>query len=82
MDKISATDEEKIAKIVADQVLANYPVFSNQNLKSVHSNASVRRMLEREAKNQLLSPIITTIKEEKPKPDISNLPYLHRNPAV
>ncbi|OMJ67499.1 hypothetical protein SteCoe_35323 [Stentor coeruleus] len=76
-DKISATDEERVAKLVADQVLANYP-----NLKTIHSNASVRRILEREAKNQLDGPVITVIKEERYKPDASNLPYLHRNPAV
>ena len=39
-------------------------------------------MLENEAKNQLLGPTITTIKDNKIKPDASNLPYLHRNPAV
>lgn len=39
-------------------------------------------MLEKEAKNQLVGPVITTIKEERAKPDASNLPYLHRNPAV
>ncbi|OMJ72730.1 hypothetical protein SteCoe_28763 [Stentor coeruleus] len=76
-DKVSITDEEKIAKLVADQVLANYP-----NLKSIHSNASVRKMLEKEAKNQLIGPVITTIKEDRAKLDASNPPHLHRNPAV
>jgi hypothetical protein len=39
-------------------------------------------MLEREAKNALTGPVISTIKDEPVKPDPSNLPYLHRNPAV
>jgi len=48
----------------------------------------VRRLLEREAKRQLElgpRPVISVIKETATlvgKDDPSNLPYLHRNPAV
>jgi hypothetical protein len=40
--------EERIAKNVADDLLRNYG-----NLKAVHSNVSVRKLLEREAARQL-----------------------------
>lgn len=47
--KASQTNiEERIAKNVADDLLRNYG-----NLKAVHSNVSVRRLLEREAARQL-----------------------------
>ena len=41
--------EEKIAKNVADEVLRSYG-----NFKGVHSNASIRRLLEKEAARQLV----------------------------
>jgi len=72
-----------MAKLVADSVLEQRP-----NLKNVHSNASMRRLLEREAKqymyDRLPQPTITIIEEEPrvKRIDASNLPYLHRNPAV
>ena len=41
----SAVDiEERIAKNLADEVLRNYP-----GLKGVHSNVSIRKLLEAEA---------------------------------
>lgn len=43
---------------------------------------SVRKMLEKEARKELEGPMISTIKYEKQQLDPSNLPYLHRNPAV
>ena len=54
----------------------------------MHSNNSIRKILEREAKKTLqetglAGPVISTIKNEKPgKVDPNNLPYLHRNPAI
>jgi len=39
-------------------------------------------MLEREAKDALQGPVVSTVKYEKQQVDPSNLPYLHRNPAV
>lgn len=41
-------EEDRVAKLVADSVLENNPQF-----KGVHSNQSIRKMLEREAKKQL-----------------------------
>ena len=41
-DKSSAANiEDKIAKNLADEVLRNYP-----NMKGVHSNTSIRKLLE------------------------------------
>lgn len=82
-DTHKINEEEKIAKLVADDVIQSYPQF-----KGVHSNKSVRKMLEREALKQLgetQGPKITIIQERErriPGNDASNLPYLHRNPAV
>ena len=50
-DTPKINEEEKIAKLVADDVLQNYSQF-----KGVHSNKSVRKMLEREALKQLSEP--------------------------
>ena len=73
--------EDKIAKIVADEVLN-----SNQRFRGVHSNASIRKMLEKEAKREIqaiAAPKITTIPEVPEKREsASNLPHLRRNPAV
>lgn len=62
-------------------MLRNYP-----NLKGVHSNNSIRKLIEAEATKAMYEPIprpvITTVVKD-PKPlDASNLPYLHRNPAI
>ncbi len=56
-------------------------------MKGIHSKASIRRILEREAKAQLAAreePKIVTVKDrDRVNPmDPSNLPYLHRNEAV
>ncbi|EGR27706.1 hypothetical protein IMG5_190620 [Ichthyophthirius multifiliis] len=80
-----STMEEKIAKHVADEVLRNY-----KHLGNVHSNQSIRKLLEREASNYInkgfISPPLITINKEttlrKNEIDPNNLPYLHRNPAV
>ena len=62
----------------------------NANLKGVHSKQSIRRILEKEAKRQLgepgayKGPVVSTIKEKERQegPSASNLPYLHKNPAI
>jgi len=76
------TVEEKAAIQIADQVLQNAP-----QLKGVHSKSSIRKILEREAKAQLMAkeePKIVTVKDRERvgNMDPSNLPYLHRNEAV
>lgn len=75
------TTEDKIAKVVADQVLN-----SNYKFRGVHSNASIRRMLEKEAKREIQAiptPRITTIPEVPEKRETaSHLPHLYRNPAI
>lgn len=73
--------DEKIAKNIADEVLRNYP-----HLRGVHSNTSIRKLLEAEAaraiNEPIIRPVITTIVKD-PKPlDTNNLPYLHRNPSI
>jgi hypothetical protein len=61
----------------------------NQKLRQIHSGASIKKILEKEAKRQLLEggvpqPNIVTIQEkgDRTAMDPSNLPYLHRNPAI
>ena len=56
-------------------------------MKGVHSNSSIRKLLEQQAAKVINEPInrpvITTIIREKSnKIDANNLPYLHRNPAI
>jgi hypothetical protein len=55
----------------------------------VHSNASIRKLLEKEAKKLLeggvQGPVISVVKDGRERTmeeKASNLPYLHRNPAV
>jgi len=92
-DKLSTTTkrnqvtvEERIAKHVADEVLRN-----NTEFRHFHSNASVRRILEKEAQKHIeeirgiRAPEIVSNKEyfsRKNVQDPNNLPYLHRNPAI
>lgn len=91
-DKMSATSkqnvtlEERIAKHVADEILRN-----NTEFRHFHSNASVRRILEKEAQKHIeetrgiRAPEIVSNKEyflRKDVQDPNNLPYLHRNPAI
>lgn len=86
-DRQKKTVEEKLASKLADQILE-----SNPNLKGVHSKVSMKRMLEKEAARQLISndgggyegPQVTTVKDHEMRRDIqaSNLPYLHKNPAI
>jgi len=78
--------EDRYAKQVAEQILESNPGFKN-----IHSNQSIKKILEREAKRLFEDqgmknegPKITTIKEHEKKQgaDASNLPYLHKNPAI
>jgi len=84
--KNAVTLEERIAKHVADEVLRN-----NTEFRHFHSNASVRRILEKEAQKHLentrgiRAPEIVENKEYFSRKDVTdpnNLPYLHRNPAI
>ena len=73
--------EDRIAKNLADEVLRSYP-----NMKGVHSNTSIRRLLESEAakvmNEPIVRPVITTVVKEKQAMNANTLPYLHRNPAI
>jgi hypothetical protein len=79
--------EERLATKLADQILEDNP-----NLKGIHSKASMRHMLEKEAAKHLVGaegggfspPKISTVKDHQMRTDVqaSNLPYLHKNPAI
>jgi hypothetical protein len=80
------TTEERIAIKLASEVLRD-----NAKLRGVHSASSIKRLLEKEAKRQLLNgdtykgPVVSIIKEReiiKDELDPSYLPYLHKNPAI
>lgn len=81
------TVEDKVASRIAGDILAN-----NQKIKGVHSNQSIKKLLEREAKRQLLAetggvyhePTVSKLVERGnlDKDDPSNLPHLHKCPYV
>jgi hypothetical protein len=52
----------------------------------VHSNVSIRKLLEAEAakviNEPIMRPVISTIVKEKQPINANTLPYLHRNPAI
>jgi len=84
--KNAVTLEERIAKHVADEILRN-----NTEFRHFHSNVSVRKILEKEAKKHMedvkgiKAPEIVSNKEYFSRKDVqdpNNLPYLHRNPAI
>jgi len=65
----------------------------NAKLRGIHSNNSIKVLLEKEAKKQIAvaanggqytGPLIAVTQEKgnRDKADPSNLPYLHKNPAV
>jgi hypothetical protein len=86
-DRQKKTVEERLASKLADQILENNP-----NLKGVHSKVSMKRMLEKEAAKQLIEndggayagPKVATLKDHEMNKNVeaSNLPYLHKNPAI
>jgi len=78
--------EDRIAKHVADEILRG-----NTQIRQVHSNNSIRKILEKEARKVLEephgvpNPKIVNNRDYAPRfeeKDPSNLPYLHRNPAI
>ena len=82
------TAEDRMASKIAQEVLRDNP-----KIRQVHSGASIKMLLEKEAKKQMLlaakggeykGPLISRIEEkgQRDKADPSNLPYLHKNPAV
>jgi len=80
------TAEDRMASKIAAEVLKD-----NAKLRGVHSNASIKKILEKEAKKQLLmeqegqdGPVISTLieKERRDPADPANLPYLHKCPAI
>lgn len=77
-----------MAAKIASEVLRD-----NAKLRGVHSGASIKKILEKEAKKQLLleqgggsytGPVVNvhTDKPSRGEIDAANLPYLHKNPAV
>lgn len=62
----------------------------NSKLRGVHSKESIKKILEKEALKQMglpteyAQPVISRLVERSmlDKSDPSNLPYLHKNPAV
>ena len=78
--------EDRIAVKLAAEVLRD-----NAKLRGVHSQNSLKRLLEKEAKKQLMNgdaykgPVVSVIKEKELNRegiDPSYLPYLHKNPAI
>jgi len=71
--------------------LAKEVLRDNAKLRGVHSESSIKKLLEKEAKKALLAnegykgPVVSVIKEKevnKDEIDPSYLPYLHKNPAI
>ena len=80
--------EDRIATKIASEVLRD-----NAKLRGIHSNNSIKILLEKEAKRQMAiaakggeytGPVIAVTQEKgnRDKADPSNLPYLHKNPAI
>lgn len=84
---VKKTAEERVAAKIANEMLKD-----NSKLRGVHSNVSIKKIIENEAKRQLLAdamgdfkpPQVFNLKERGQinKQDPSNLPYLHKCPAV
>ena len=77
------TTEEKMARKIAKEVLRD-----NKKLGNVHSDASIQKLLEREAKKHLEAdykgPVINQVSTRGAvdPANPSTLPYLHKHPAV
>ncbi len=77
--------EDRMASKIAMEVLKD-----NSKLRGVHSKESIKKILEKEALKQMglpteyAQPVISRLVERSSldKSDPSNLPYLHKNPAV
>lgn len=84
---VKGSTEDRIAQRLATEVLRD-----NAKLRGVHSANSIKKLLEKEAKKQLLAdnggykgPVVSVIKEKelnRDELDPSYLPYLHKNPAI
>ncbi len=84
--EVKKTTEDRIAARLAKEVLNE-----NAKLRGIHSAHSIKKLLEKEAKKQLMmggeykGPVVSVIKEKeinKDGVDPSYLPYLHKNPAI
>ena len=83
--KRDLTTEDRLASKIASEVLKD-----NAKLRGIHSGASIKTILEKEAKKQLLlekeqrlaGPLVSTHVKPGRELDPANLPYLHKNPAV
>ena len=81
------TADDKVAQRIANEFLKD-----NQKLRRVHSIQSIKKILEKEAKRKLLEetggvyhpPTMSRVikRGEFKRADPSNLPYLHKCPAV
>ena len=87
-EKRRVSAEDRMATKIAAEVLRD-----NAKLRGIHSNNSIKVLLEKEAKRQMAiaakggeytGPVIAVTQEKgnRDKADPSNLPYLHKNPAV
>lgn len=81
------TAEDRVAARIAAEVLKD-----NKKLGGVHSQQSIQKLLQREAKKLIDAeggaynpPVISVVKDKERadlNKDASNLPYLHKHPAV
>ena len=86
-EKQKTTAEDRAAARIAAEVLKD-----NKKLGGVHSAQSIQKLLQREAKKLIDAeggaynpPVIAVIKDKERadlNQDASNLPYLHKHPAV
>lgn len=85
--------EQKTAEDRVAAKIVNDMMRDNKKLGAVHSKISMKKLLEKEAKRQLLEatnggiyepPVMSRIIERGTvnRKDPSNLPYLHKCPAV
>ena len=94
-DQTTTTSQREKKTSVEDRVaakIANEMLKDNQKLRGIHSNVSIKKIIEKEAKRQLLDetggkypePLVSKVVEKSRvnRNDPSNLPYLHKCPAV
>ena len=84
-EKRQARAEDRMASKIAQEVLK-----VNAKLRGIHSKESIKKILEKEALRQMKEggeypePVVARLTEKGAvdRSDPSNLPYLHKNPAV
>ena len=86
-EKRQARAEDRMASKIAQEVLKD-----NAKLRGIHSKESIKKILEKEALRQMKmvqggeypEPVVARLTEKGTvdRSDPSNLPYLHKNPAV